>query len=77
MVGAQARSAFFLRSLENPGERREQRPDILDTPILPGSVMKTVTLVAALESQVIEPETARAVPEGRHRGRPTLCLLAS
>ena len=32
---------------------------MLDTPILPGSVIKTVTLVAALESQVIEPETAR------------------
>jgi len=56
---AQTGPAFFIRSLENPSERREQRSDILDTPILPGSVIKAVTLVAALESQVIEPDTAR------------------
>ena len=41
-----------MRSLQNPAERREARPDVLDTPVLPGSVMKVVTLVAALESRV-------------------------
>jgi SpoIID/LytB domain protein len=56
---AQAGPAFFIRSLQNPAERREARPDILDTPVLPGSVMKVVTLVAALESQAIDPDTAR------------------
>jgi SpoIID/LytB domain protein len=56
---AQTGPAFFVRSLQNPVERRESRSDILDTPILPGSVMKAVTLVAAIESQVIEPSTAR------------------
>lgn len=58
-TGAQGGSAFFVRSLHDAAERREARPDILDAPILPGSVMKTVTLVAALESQVIEPDTTR------------------
>jgi SpoIID/LytB domain protein len=52
-------AAFFVRSFDNPSDRREARPDILDTPILPGSIMKAVTLAAALDSQVIEPTTAR------------------
>ncbi|HUE89371.1 MAG TPA: SpoIID/LytB domain-containing protein [Vicinamibacterales bacterium] len=58
-VRAQGSAAFFVRSLTNPAERRESRPDILDTPVLSGSVMKMVTLVAALESQAIEPDTTR------------------
>jgi SpoIID/LytB domain protein len=56
---AQSGPAFLLKSLQNNSERRESRADILDTLVLPGSLMKTVTLVAALESQVIEPDTAR------------------
>ena len=56
---AQGSAAFFVRSLQNPAERREARADVLDTPALPGSVMEVVTLVAALESQVIEPDTLR------------------
>jgi len=64
-------AAFVVRSLQHPAERREARPDVLDTPILPGSVIKVVTLVAALESQVIEPDTARicrrtVTVDGRH-----------
>lgn len=59
VADAQPEAAYFVRSLQAPSERREARSDILDTPILPGSVMKAVTLVAALESQVIEPETSR------------------
>ncbi len=55
---ARAGAAFFVRSLVNPADRREARPDVLDAPILPGSVMKVVTLVAALESQVLASDTA-------------------
>jgi SpoIID/LytB domain protein len=51
--------AYFIRSLDTPTERRESRSEILDTPVLPGSIMKAVTLVAALESGVIEPDTRR------------------
>ncbi|MGH9176372.1 MAG: penicillin-binding transpeptidase domain-containing protein, partial [Vicinamibacterales bacterium] len=58
-VRAQTGPAYLLQSLQNPADRLEARSDILDTPILPGSVMKIVTLVAALESWVIEPDTAR------------------
>ncbi len=55
-VGKQAPSpaAFFVRSLDNPRDRREARADILDTPVLPGSIVKAVALVAALEDGVID-----------------------
>ena len=53
------RVAFFTRSLDDPRDRREARADILDTPVLPGSVVKTVALVAALEHGVITPDSAR------------------
>ena len=45
--------AYFTRSLDDPRDRREARPDILDTPVLPGSIVKTAALVAALEHGVI------------------------
>ena len=45
--------AYFVRSLDNPRERREARADILDTPVLPGSIVKAVALVTALEEGVI------------------------
>lgn len=60
VVAAQASgAAFFVRDLQNPRDRREARPDILDTPLNPGSTVKAVALVAALESGVITPETSR------------------
>ncbi len=34
------------------------RPDILGSPVLPGSILKIATLLAALESRVIEPGTS-------------------
>jgi SpoIID/LytB domain protein len=52
-----AGAAFFIRNLSNPRERRETRADILDTPVLPGSVVKAVTLVTALESGVLRPDS--------------------
>lgn len=52
-------AAFFVRGLENLRDRHEARPDILDTPIFPGSVVKAVALVAALESGVIQADSAR------------------
>jgi stage II sporulation protein D len=50
--------AYFTRSLDDPGDRRESRADILDTPVHPGSIVKTVALVAALERGVIAPDSA-------------------
>ena len=63
-AGAQAdppasRAAYFVRSLDNPRDRREARADILDTPVLPGSIVKTVALVAALESGIITENSSR------------------
>lgn len=55
---AQAGAAFFIRGLADPAERREARSALLDTPVLPGSVIKVVTLAAALESQAIAPDTS-------------------
>ena len=45
--------AFFVRSLDDPRDRREARADVLDTPVYPGSIVKTVALVAALERGII------------------------
>ena len=53
-----ATTAYFIRSLEDPRDREEARADILDTPVLPGSIVKTVALVAALEKGVITPTTS-------------------
>ncbi|MDH4065953.1 MAG: penicillin-binding transpeptidase domain-containing protein, partial [Acidobacteriota bacterium] len=50
--------AFFVRRLDTPRDRREARSDVLDTPVLPGSIVKAVTLVAALEAGVIGPDTS-------------------
>jgi len=51
-------SAFFTRSLDDPRDRREARGDILDTPVYPGSIVKTIALVAALERGVIRPDSS-------------------
>src|SRR6478735_3008474 len=53
-----AQAAYFIRGLDDPRDRQEARADILDTPVLPGSIVKTVALVAALEKGVITPTTA-------------------
>lgn len=46
-------AAYFVRGLDDPRDRREARADILDTPVFPGSIVKTVALVAALERGII------------------------
>ena len=56
-LGAQT-PAYFVRSLDDPRDRQEARADILDTPVLPGSIVKTVALVAALEKGVITANTS-------------------
>ncbi len=50
-------AAWLVRALDSQGPRREARADILDTPVLPGSIVKAVTLVAALESGVVTQQT--------------------
>lgn len=50
-------AAWLVRAFDG-AQDREQRGDILDTPVLAGSVMKLVTLAAALESRAIAPDTA-------------------
>jgi stage II sporulation protein D len=50
---AARQAAYFLRGLDDPRDRREARADILDTPVFPGSIVKTVALVAALERGII------------------------
>jgi stage II sporulation protein D len=50
------RAAWIVRDLTGEGER-SARADILDTPVQPGSVMKLVTLAAALESGVVTAST--------------------
>jgi stage II sporulation protein D len=50
-------AGYFIRRLDNPGERREARADLLDQPVLPGSIVKAVSFVTALESGVITPAT--------------------
>jgi stage II sporulation protein D len=46
-------AAWVARPLDGRGAQRQARPDILDTPVLPGSIMKAVTLAAALEAGVV------------------------
>jgi len=46
-------AAWLVRPLDGRSSLRQARADVLDTPVLPGSVIKAVTLVAALEAGVI------------------------
>ena len=38
---AAKQAAYFVRGLDDPRERREARPEILDAPVHPGSIVKT------------------------------------
>ena len=46
-------AAWLVRPLNGSEPPRQARADLLDTPVLPGSIMKAVTLVAALEAGVL------------------------
>jgi SpoIID/LytB domain protein len=67
---AQRQAAFFTRSLDDPRDRSEARADILDTPVLPGSIVKMVALVTALERGIITANSShmcrRVVKAGGH-----------
>jgi stage II sporulation protein D len=69
-TGIPPNAAWLLRETSG-GTSRESRADILDTPVLPGSLIKPVTLVAALESGTIQPDTThmcrRSVSVGGQR----------
>ena len=65
-------AAFLVRSLSSGAVSAQARPDILDTPLLPGSIAKAATLVAALESGVDHASHRAAVPAGRDGRRPHL-----
>lgn len=51
-------AGYFIRGLDDPRDRREARADLLDTPVFPGSIVKTVALVAALERGIITADSA-------------------
>lgn len=53
-----AQAAYFVRGIDDPRDRREARGDVLDTPVLPGSIVKTVALVAAIESGIVTSGTS-------------------
>ncbi len=54
--------AFRLIELPSGRTLSAGREDLLGTPVLPGSIIKVATLVAALESGVIGPETRMLCP---------------
>src|SRR5262245_36540357 len=51
------RAAWLLAGIDGGPPARESHPDVLDAPVLPGSTMKIVALIAALERHVIDRHT--------------------
>ena len=51
-----------LRAVASAAPLVEDRRDVLDTPVAPGSIAKTLTLLAALESGTITPSSTMACP---------------
>lgn len=64
-------AAYFVRSLDDPRQRQEQQSRILDTPVHPGSVVKPLALVAALEHGIVTADSGhmcrRTVTAGGQR----------
>jgi SpoIID/LytB domain protein len=54
-----SRAAYELRDLGAPAAVVERGSAVLDTPVLPGSVIKVATLAAALESGALDASTTR------------------
>lgn len=50
-------AAWLFQNVHDGTSAGEARSALLDTPMLPGSIAKTITLVAALESHLVEPES--------------------
>ena len=59
---APASAAFRVIELPSGRTLSAGREDLLGTPVLPGSIIKVATLVAALESGVIGPDTRMVCP---------------
>jgi SpoIID/LytB domain protein len=59
---APSRVAYRITDVSSGRVVASARDDLLRTPILPGSIAKIATLVAALESGVIQPSTRIACP---------------
>ncbi len=57
LTAQQSRIAYLAVDLRTNAPIATVRPDLLDAPILPGSIMKVATLAAALESGVINERT--------------------
>ena len=57
LVARQSGVAYLAIDLKTKSPIVEARPDVLDTPVLPGSIMKIATLAAALESGTIDART--------------------
>ena len=64
---------FFVRSLANPRERREARADMLDAPVLPGSVIKAGTVI----TRNVPPQTFVGAPQAEAIGRVTVPLTSA
>lgn len=71
---AASTAAWFVRGLDNPRERQEANARVLDTPVHPGSVVKPLALVAALERGVVRPtDTHVCRRNARAGGRSVPC----
>jgi SpoIID/LytB domain protein len=51
-------AAYRIVDLESGRTVMQSRPDLLDSPVAPGSIYKIATLIAASESAVVDPHTA-------------------
>ena len=61
-VAAPASPAFRIVELASGRTLSVAREDLLSTPVLPGSIIKIATLVAALESGIVGPATRMVCP---------------
>ena len=71
-----ATPAFRIIELPSGRTLSAGREDLLATPVLPGSIIKVATLVAALESGVIGPDTRVLCPAGGRDRRTARVVLA-
>lgn len=66
--------AYFVRDLHDPRDRLEARPDVLDAPVHPGSVLEVAALAAALESGALRADSSHVCRRAAIvNGRPLAC----